>query len=125
MGGRKKKSHFVTQPPKLQVPTKIHTDNTGCHGNAGASMAQQQRRNEFTDIRGFFHPLLTSFFRGSQPFWRENLISASFHLVIASLARLKVLETLFGEAVGVSESLWQNRRNKGADRDIENERANG
>lgn len=87
-------------------------------------MAWQQRRNEFTDIRGFFYPLITSFFRGSQPFWKENLISDSFHLVIASLANLKVLETLFCTAVGVSGNLWQNRGNKGADIDTENVGAN-
>lgn len=96
----KKKSHFATQPSKLQVPTKIHTDNTGCHGNTGASMAWQQQRNKFTDIRGFFNPLLTSVFRESQPFWREDLISDSFHFVIASLADRKVLANLFWTAAG-------------------------
>ncbi len=83
-------------------------------------LAWQQQSNEFTDIRGFFYPFLTSFFRGSQPFWRENLISDSFHLVIASLANLKVLEILFCTAVEVSRNLWQNGRNKGADTDTEN-----
>lgn len=87
-------------------------------------MAWQQRRNEFTDIRGFFYPLLTTLFRRSQPFWRENLISDSFHLLIASLANLKVLEIFFCTAVGASGNLWKNRRNKGADIDTENARAN-
>lgn len=33
--GEKKKSHFATQLPKLQVPTKIHVDNTGLAWHSG------------------------------------------------------------------------------------------
>lgn len=57
------------------------------------------------------------FLRGSQLFWTENLISDSFHSVIASLASLKVL---FWGDVWVSG----NRGNKETDGDTENESTN-
>lgn len=102
-------AHFATQPPKLQLQTKIHEITLGAMETVGE--AWQQVCNKFTDIRGFFHPILTSFFRGSQPFGKENLISASSYLVTERLASLKVL--VLRSCQGLGKFILEQKKERG------------